>query len=57
MDNKLPQYTVYAIFNKNGDYMGAVSTEALKDKVISKHKDLKGFAKIEVNKEIDKWLK
>lgn len=57
MDNKLPQYTVYAIFNKNGDYMGAVSTEALKDKAISKHKDLKGFAKIEVNKEIDKWLK
>lgn len=57
MDDKLPQYTVYAIFNKDGDYMGAVSTEQLKDRVIKENEELMGFAKIEVNKDIDKWLK
>ena len=57
MDKKLPQHSVYLIFNEDGDYMGAVSTKELKDKVIKGNGELKGFTEIKVNQNIDKWLK
>lgn len=54
--NKKPQFSVYAVTDVYGNYMGAVSTEDLKDKVIEKNEELKGFVEIKVNDNLDEWL-
>ena len=56
MDNKRPQFSVYAVTDVYGNYMGAVSTEGLKDKVIKENEELKGFVEIKVNDNLDEWL-
>lgn len=54
--NKRPQFSVYAVTDVYGNYMGAVSTEGLKDKVIKENEELKGFVEIKVNDNLDEWL-
>lgn len=54
--NKRPQFSVYAVTDVYGNYMGAVSTEGLKDKVIEENEELKGFVEIKVNDNLDEWL-
>lgn len=49
MDNNLPQFNVYAIFDKDYNYMFTVSTKEMKDKILKTNKYAKFFMNIRVN--------
>lgn len=49
MDNKLPKFSVYSIFDKYYNYMFTVSTKELKDKVLKENKNAKFFMELKVN--------
>lgn len=49
MDKGLPKFSVYAIFDKDYNYMFTVSTKELKDKILKTNKNAKFFMNIRVN--------
>lgn len=49
MDNKLPKFSVYSIFDKDYNYMFTVSTKEMKDKALKEYSKAKFFMELKVN--------
>ncbi|QDF14386.1 hypothetical protein [Staphylococcus phage PMBT8] len=49
MDNNLPKFSVYSIFDKDYNYMFTVSTKKMKDKALKEYSKAKFFMELKVN--------
>ena len=49
MDNNLPSFSVYSIFDKDYNYMFTVSTKEMKDKALKEYSKAKFFMELKVN--------
>lgn len=49
MDDKLPTFSVYSIFDKDYNYMFTVSTKEMKDKALKEYSKARFFMELKVN--------